>query len=145
MSEINSIPNSHLMVGPYARISDTDEGRAPGLDRQLRTVHPLIASRDAVQTRDCAGNDKSAYKPEVFRDDFEAWLQGFIDEENDGIAAWDLDRVFRQNMDLERVIKAYCDAHFKQKRPKPVLWLPSMTLDLADPDGQTIARMVAVL
>ncbi|WP_327313347.1 recombinase family protein [Streptomyces sp. NBC_01235] len=145
MSRINSESNSPLRVSPYARISDTDEERAPGIDRQLRTVHPLIASRDAVQTRDYTDNDKSAYKPEVFRDDFEAWLQDFIDDKNDGIAAWDLDRVFRQNTDLERVIKAYCDAYLKQKRPKPVLWLPSMTLDLTDPDGQTIARMLVAV
>ncbi|MEV8545633.1 recombinase family protein [Streptomyces sp. NPDC051572] len=145
MSEINSAPNSPLRVSPYARISDTDEERAPGIDRQLRTVHPLIASRDAVLTRDYTDNDKSAYKPEVFRDDFEAWLTDFIDDKNDGIAAWDLDRVFRQNTDLERVIKAYCDSYLKQKRPKPVLWLPSMTLDLTDPDGQTIARMLVAV
>ncbi len=108
-------------------------------------MHPLVASRDAVLTRDYTDNDKSAYKPEVFRDDFEAWLRDFIADKNDGIAAWDLDRIFRQNTDLERVIKAYCDAHVKQKRPKPVLWLPSMTLDLTDPDGQTIARMLVAV
>jgi site-specific DNA recombinase len=145
VSGINSESNSPLRVSPYARISDTDEERAPGLDRQLRTVHPLIASRDAVLTRDYTDNDKSAYKPDVFRDDFEAWLQDFIDDKTDGIAAWDLDRVFRQNTDLERVIKEYCDAYLKQKRPKPVLWLPSMTLDLTDPNGQTIARMLVAV
>ncbi|MFF5363150.1 recombinase family protein [Streptomyces scabiei] len=145
MSRINSESNSPLRVSPYARISDTDEERAPGIDRQLRTVHPLIAARDAVLTRDYIDNDKSAYKPEVFRDDFEAWLQDFIDDKNDGIAGWDLDRIFRQNTDLERVIKAYCDAYLKQKRPKPVLWLSSMTLDLTDPDGQTIARMLVAV
>ncbi|EKX63106.1 resolvase, N-terminal domain protein [Streptomyces ipomoeae 91-03] len=133
------------MVAPYARISDTDEERAPGIDRQLRTVHPLITSRDAVKARDYIDNDKSAFKPEVFRDDFEAWLQDFIDGKNDGIAAWDLDRIFRQNGDLERVIKAYCHAYYKEGRPKPVLWLPSMTIDLTDPDAQVIARVLVAV
>jgi hypothetical protein len=108
-------------------------------------VHPLIAARGAVQTRDYIDNDKSAFKDGVFRDDFEAWLKEFNDGKNDGIAAWDLDRVFRRTDNLERVIKAYCDAYLKQKRPKPVLWLPSMTLDLTDPDGQTIARMLVAV
>lgn len=111
----------------------------------MRTVHPLISLREAVFARDYIDNDKSAFKPEVFRDAFEAWLQDFIDDKNDGIAGWDLDRIFRQNTDLERVIKAYCDAYFKRKRPKPVLWLSSMTLDLTDPDGQTVARMLVAV
>ncbi|MEU6683944.1 recombinase family protein [Streptomyces sp. NPDC046832] len=93
-------------------------------------MHPLIAARDAVLTRDYTDNDKSAYTPEVFREDFEAWLQDFIDDNNDGIAAWDLDRVFRQNTGLERVIKAYCDAFFKQRCANPVLWLPSLTKEI---------------
>lgn len=130
-------------VTPYARISDTDEERAPGLDRQLRSVLPLIEARGGVATREYIDNDKSAYKPEVIRDEgFEPWLQDFIAGKNDGIAGWDLDRIFRQPADLERVIKAYGDAYFKQKRPKPVLWLPSMSIDLTDEDGQMIARML---
>ncbi|MFC8829003.1 recombinase family protein [Streptomyces sp. NPDC057137] len=145
MNRINSETNSALRVSPYARISDTDEERAPGIDRQFRTVHPFIASRDAVLTRDYIDNDKSAFKPEVFRDDFEAWLRDFIDNKSDGLAGWDLDRIFRQNTDLERVIKAYCDAYFKKGRPKPVLWTPSMTIDLTDPDGQTVARMLVAV
>ncbi|MEZ0111667.1 site-specific DNA recombinase [Catenulispora sp. EB89] len=135
--------NSTPLVTPYARISDTDEERAPGLDRQLRSVLPLIEARGGVATREYIDNDKSAYKPEVIRDEgFEPWLQDFIAAKNDGIAGWDLDRIFRQPTDLERVIKAYCDAYFKQKRPKPVLWLPSMSIDLTDEDGQMIARML---
>lgn len=145
MNRINSESNSPLRVAPYARISDTDEERAPGIDRQLRTVHPLIASRDVVKTRDYIDNDKSAFKSEVFRDDFEAWLKDFIDNKNDGIAAWDLDRLFRRTDDLNRVIKAYCHAYFKQRRPKPVLWTPSLSLDLTDPDGQTIATMLVAV
>ena len=130
-------------TGPYARISDTDQDRAPGLDRQLRTVMPLIEARGGVATREYIDNDKSAFKPEVIRDEgFEPWLADFIAGKNDGIAGWDLDRIFRQPTDLERVIKAYCDAYFKQKRPKPVLWLPSMSIDLTDEDGQMVARML---
>ena len=109
-------------------------------------MHPLIASRGGVATRDYLDNDKSAYKPEVIRNEgFEPWLRDFIDNKTDGIAGWDLDRIFRQPTDLERVIKAYCHAHFKEGRPKPILWLPSMTLDLTDADGQTIARMLVAV
>lgn len=132
-----------LRVAPYARISDTDEERAPGLDRQLRTVLPLISNRNGVATHEYIDNDKSAYKPEVIRDEgFEPWLQDFVDNENDGIAGWDLDRIFRQPSDLERVIKAYCHAYFKEGRVKPVLWLPSMSIDLTDEDGMMVARML---
>ncbi|HEV2343156.1 MAG TPA: recombinase family protein [Actinocrinis sp.] len=133
-------------IAPYARISDSDEERAPGLDRQLRTVMPLIASRGGDPTHEYVDNDKSAFKEDVIRDEgFEPWLADFIAGENDGIAAFDLDRLFRQPLDLERVIKAYCHAYRKQGRQKPVLWLPAMSLDLTDEDGQTIARMLVAV
>ncbi|MGV9340602.1 recombinase family protein [Streptomyces sp. NPDC003688] len=132
-----------IIVAPYARISDTDEERAPGLDRQLRTVLPLIETRGGTDTHEYIDNDKSAYKPEVIRDEgFEPWLQDFTAGKNDGIAGWDLDRIFRQPSDLERVIRAYCHAYFKEGRVKPVLWLPSMSIDLTDEDGQMVARML---
>jgi len=83
-------------VSPYGRISASDEERAPGIDRQLRAVYPCIESRGGVPTREYIDNDKSAFKPEVIRDEgFEPWLQDFIDGKNDGIAGWDLDRLFR--------------------------------------------------
>ncbi|WP_369221524.1 recombinase family protein [Streptomyces sp. R39] len=136
-------PKHLLRVSPYGRISDSDEERAPGIDRQLRTVYPLIERNGAVPTREYIDNDKSAFKEDVVRDEgFEPWLEDFIADKTDGIAAWDLDRVFRQPIDLERVIKAYCQAYFKEKRPKPVFWTASMTLDLTDTDGQMVARML---
>lgn len=96
-----------IRVAPYARISDTDEERAPGLDRQLRTVLPLILNRDGVATHEYIDNDKSAYKPEVIRDEgFEPWLADFIAGKNDGLAGWDLDRIFRQLTDLASSIRA---------------------------------------
>ncbi|HEV2634621.1 MAG TPA: recombinase family protein [Actinocrinis sp.] len=132
-----------IRVAPYARISDTDEERAPGLDRQLRTIMPLILNRDGVATHEYIDNDKSAYKPEVIRDEgFEPWLADFIAGKNDGIAGWDLDRIFRQLTDLERVIAAYKRAYFVERRPKPVLWLPSASIDLTDEDGQFMARVL---
>jgi site-specific DNA recombinase len=133
-----------IRVAPYARISDTDEDRAPGLDRQLRIVYPLIESRGGTPTHEYVDNDKSAYDDTVIRDEgFEPWLKDFIAGNNDGIAAFDLDRLFRQPADLERVIKAYKVAA-RQGR-NPVFWLPSMTLDLTDEDGQTIARMLVAV
>jgi site-specific DNA recombinase len=143
---IGSNSSTALRISPYARISDSDEKRAPGIDRQLRTVLPLIEARGGVATREYVDNNKSAYKPDVIRDEgFEPWLKDFIDGKNDGIAAWDLDRLFRQPLDLERVIQAYCNAYCKEHRPKPVAWFPSMTLDLTDTDGQTIARMLVAM
>lgn len=133
-------------VPPYGRISDSDEERAPGIDRQFRSVLPMIEARGGVATREYIDNNKSAFKPEVIRDEgFEPWLQDFIAGKNDGIAAWDFDRVFRQMKDLERVIAAYCQAYFKEKRPKPVFWLPSMTLDLTEEDGQMLARILVTV
>lgn len=129
-----------LRVSPYARISDTDEERAPGIDRQLRTVHPLIAAKGAVATRDYVDNDKSAYKRDVVRDDFEAWLQDFTDNKTDGIAVWDVDRAFRQPMDLERVIQAYEEAA-KKGRPT-IFWTRSASFDLTTGDGQAMLRVL---
>lgn len=131
----------HLRVSPYGRISDSEEERAPGIDRQLRIVYPLIKRNGGTPTREYIDNDKSAFKVGVVRDEgFEPWLQDFIDNKTDGVAAFDLDRLWRQPMDLERVIRAYCHAYFMEGRPKPVLWLPSMSIDLTDEDGQFIAR-----
>lgn len=127
-------------------MSDSDEERAPGIDRQFRVVYPVIDRNGGTPTKEYVDNDRSAYKPEVIRDEgFEPWLADFIANKNDGIAGFDLDRIFRQPMDLERVIKAYCHAYFKEGRPKPVLWLPAMSIDLTDEDGRTIARMLVAI
>jgi len=147
-----TIPDGPPRVPPYYRISDTDDERAPGIDRQGRIVVPLIERnggeipfRDMVDGKpryEYVDNDKSAFDPTVYRDDFEAWLQDFIDDKHDGGAAYDLDRFFRQPKDLERVIEAYCRAWRKGNggRRKPVLWVGGMTIDLTDPDGQYQAR-----
>lgn len=140
MIDINSSQSKPLRVSPYARISDTDEERAPGIDRQLRIIHPIIAPRGAVATRDYIDNDKSAFKPNVVRDDFEAWLQDFIDNKTDGMAVYDVDRAFRQPMDLERVIQAY-EAAAKKGRPT-IFWTRSASFDLTTGDGQAMIRVL---
>lgn len=127
-------------VTPYARISDTDEERAPGIDRQLRIILPIIGLRGATALPERIDNNKSAFDPDVYRDDFEQWLKDFEANLTDGIIAYDLDRIFRQLTDLERVIRAYCAA---AKRGRPtILWLQSGSLDLTTTDGQFMARVL---
>lgn len=132
--------STYLRVSPYARISDTDEERAPGVDRQLRIVHPAIEQRGGKPTRDYVDNNKSAFDPGVYRDDFEQWLQDFEANRTDGIAAYDVDRVFRQPMDLERTIKAYVVAA-KKGRPT-VFWVKDGSFDLTSTDGQAMIRVL---
>lgn len=133
-----------LRISPYARISDTDEERAPGIDRQLRVILPLIEGHDAVATRQYIDNNKSAFDPDVYRDDFEQWLQDFEADLTDGVVAYHLDRVCRQPIDLERIIQAYV-RRYKRDGRKGVFLFPSGSIDLTNSDGQMYARMLVTM
>jgi len=132
---------SQLRVSPYARISETDDERAPGIDRQLKDAHGLIGLRGGVATEDYIDNDTSAYKPEVIREEgFEPWLKAFKENLTDGIAGYDLDRIARQPSDLERIIRAYDEAATQGRQT--AFWTIQGSIDLSTADGRTMARVL---
>ncbi|MFE0365701.1 tyrosine-type recombinase/integrase [Streptomyces griseoaurantiacus] len=135
---------SPILVSPYARISDTDEERAPGIDRQLRIVHPLLSTNGYTATRDYIDNNKSAFDPDVYRDDFEQWLADFEAEKTDGAVAYHIDRITRQLSQLERIISAYVN-RYKRTGLKGVFLFPSGNIDLTNSDGQLYARMLVMM
>ena len=133
-----------ILVSPYARISDTDEERAPGIDRQLRIVHPLLSTNGYTATRDYVDNNKSAFDPDVYRDDFEQWLADFEAEKTDGAVAYHIDRITRQLSQLERIISAYVN-RYKRTGLKGAFLFPSGNIDLTNSDGQPYARMLVMM
>lgn len=151
------IKSKHLRIAPMARLSYEDDiKRLAGVDekstipfkelysraikRQLSDVGKLIELRGGTPTEPYVDDGFSAYNPTVVRDEFERWLKDFIENRNDGIAAYDLDRIVRQPKDLERIIQAYDDAA-KKYRPT-IFWLIQGSIDLSTSDGRTMARVL---
>ncbi|GAA0946085.1 recombinase family protein [Actinocorallia libanotica] len=82
-------------------------------------------------------NDLSAFKRNVRRPDFERMIKDLRQGKIDGIVAYDIDRVYRQPRDLERVI----DIYESSKRPLIFDTQSGMNFDLTTGDGRFSARL----
>lgn len=123
------------ILAAYARISDDQAGDAQGVGRQLEDATALI------ERRGCAAlpyvdNDVSAFKRGVIRPEFERMLSDLESGRLAGIVAYDLDRLWRQPIDLERVIAIY------EQRPGLVFATLQADIDLSTTDGRMLARVM---
>lgn len=122
-------------VGTYYRISEDMAGDAKGVARQREDCLNLARLRrwDPVQYED---NDLSAYKPGVVRPDFEQMLKDLDAGIIKGIVVYNLDRLTRQPVELERLIKIY------DKHPDLIFASLEGDINLATSDGRTMARVM---
>jgi len=122
-------------VGCYYRISEDMAGDAKGVARQRDDCLNLARLRrwDPVQYED---NDLSAYKPGVVRPDFEQMLKDLDAGIIKGIVVYNLDRLTRQPVELERLIKIY------DKHPDLIFASLEGDINLATSDGRTMARVM---
>lgn len=122
-------------IGLYLRISLDDEGEGLGVARQEQDGRLLVERRNWELAGLYVDNNKSAYKKNVVRPQFERLLRDLASGAIDGMATYDLDRIARQPRDLERLI----DIYEESGRP-----FSSVTndIDLSTPDGIFMARML---
>ncbi|MEU8959558.1 recombinase family protein [Streptomyces sp. NPDC048518] len=123
-------------VGIYTRISRDDEGDALGVARQRQDCERLADLRSWQAVKIYEDNDVSAFRRNVVRDEFELLLKDLRAGLLDGIVAYDLDRLARQPRDLERLIEIY------DERPKAEFATVTNDVNLATPDGRTMARVM---
>ncbi|MGW4393520.1 recombinase family protein [Streptomyces sp. NPDC004685] len=123
-------------VGIYTRISRDDEGDALGVARQKQDCERLADLRAWQAVKIYEDNDVSAFKRNVVRDEFELMLKDLRAGLIDGIVAYDLDRLARQPRDLERLIEIF------DERPKSEFATVTNDVNLATPDGRTMARIM---
>lgn len=122
-------------VGVYLRISDDSAGDAKGVARQREDCTALAAVRrwEPVIYED---NDRSAFRREVVRDEFERMLSDLKAGDIRGIVTYDLDRLARQPRDLERIIDLY------EATPGLIFASLQGDINLSTADGRTMARVM---
>lgn len=125
-----------MSISVYTRLSEDPSGQALGVGRQEEDCRALARLRGWDVAAVYCDNDVSAYKRKVVRPEFEHLLTDLRDGVVDGIVAYDLDRLARQPVDLERIISIY-DA-----RPGLVFATVQGDIDLSTPDGRTMTRVL---
>lgn len=140
-------------VGGYCRISDADladirralkaglltpeeaaEEERKGVLRQREDIASLAGGAPIRWYED---NNLSAFKRNVRRPDFEQMVKDLSAARISGILAYDIDRVYRQPRDLERVI----DIYETSKDPLVFKTLSGQNFDLTTSDGRFSARL----
>ncbi|MFC4501719.1 MULTISPECIES: recombinase family protein [Streptomyces] len=140
-------------VGGYCRISDADladirravkagvltpeeaaEEERKGVLRQREDIEALA---DGAPIKWYEDNNLSAFKRNVRRPDFEQMVKDLKNGRISGVLAYDIDRVYRQPRDLERVI----DIYETSKAPLVFRTLSGQNFDLTTSDGRFSARL----
>lgn len=146
----------HVLAKPvagYCRISDADladirravkaglltpeeatEEERKGVLRQREDIETLAGGAPVRWYED---NNLSAFKRNVRRPDFEQMVKDLKAKRICGILAYDIDRVYRQPRDLERVI----DIYETSKESLVFKTLSGQNFDLTTSDGRFSARL----
>ncbi|GHG09532.1 recombinase family protein [Streptomyces hydrogenans] len=88
----------------YARISMAPDGSLEKTDRQIGDAEAEAKRRDITVGRILQDPNKSAWRRNVRRPDWEALIERFEAGITDGCIVWNVDRLMRQPRDLERLI-----------------------------------------
>lgn len=126
-------------VAVYARISDAleDDGEVTerGVRRQAAACRDLCAIRGWEVAGEYVDNNVSAYK-DVNRPEYLRMLDDVRAGDVDGIVVWDLDRLARRVVDLEKVIDLY------DQRRGLLFATAQGDINLGSADGLTMARVM---
>jgi site-specific DNA recombinase len=125
-----------IRIGAYQRISLDWEGEGLGVARQRADATKLAALKNWDIAEFYTDNNISAFKSSVLRPEFERMLSDLASGQIDGIVAYDLDRIARQPVDLERIIRLY------EQRAGLVFATVQGSIDLSTSDGLTMARVM---
>lgn len=117
----------------YVRISQDRFGNEYGIKRQLKECKEKAKNEGLVVTKIYSDNNKSATNRRKSRTDFERMLKD-LKISPDELIVWDLDRLFRHPVDLERIIDLEITVHT----------VTHGELDLTSSSGRHMARHAAV-
>lgn len=139
--------NPPILVGIYARISedkdeetkDDPDAQSAGVQRQEKDGRALAKARNWGIHKVYIDDDLSAYKRNVFREQFWQMLADLQAGIIQGIVCYDIDRFTRQPKELEAAIDLY------EINPSLVFASVSNDLNLATADGRTFARLLVTM
>lgn len=117
----------------YVRISQDRFGNEYGIKRQLKECEEKAEAEELIVTEIYSDNNKSATNRRKSRPDFERMLKD-LKSNPDELIVWDLDRLFRHPVDLERIIDLEITVHT----------VTQGELDLTSSAGRQRARHAAV-
>jgi site-specific DNA recombinase len=121
--------------GIYVRISDDSEGKALGVKRQLKDCREKVKEKGWPEAAEYNDNDVSAWKRGVVRPQYRQMLADLESGVIDALVVYDLDRLYRQPIELEEFVRI-CDS-------AGVTELSAVTgdIDLTAGDGLLMARI----
>jgi site-specific DNA recombinase len=122
----------------YARISSDREGTQAGVRRQVDDCHALAERRGWPVAEVYVDDDVSAYSGKV-RPEYRRMLDDLAAGTIDAVVVWHLDRLHRQQRELEEFLDA-CDAVGVKN-----LATVSGDIDLATADGRLTARIMGAV
>lgn len=127
-------PQTRPHIGAYARISLDDENDRLGVERQRKDITALAELRGWEIHDYYVDNNISAYKSNVKRPEFERMIADLESGTISGIVAYDIDRITRQPLDLERIVRVY------EGRPGLLFATAQGSIDLSNSNGIFMAR-----
>ena len=122
----------------YARISSDPTGTELGVTRQLEDCRKLAAQHDLRVVDEYVDDDRSAWSGKV-RPAYRRMLDDIRAGSVGTVLIWHADRLHRQPRELEEYIEV-CEP-----RGVPTFACVSGTIDLSNPDGRLIARMLGAV
>lgn len=122
-------------AGIYCRISKDDAGTTLGVKRQEKLCRQLAGERGVAVERVFVDNDMSASSGKR-RPAFEALLEAVESGEIDTVICWHVDRLYRRNVELERIVSVVEHARLS------IFTVMSSDIDLRTASGRMLARML---
>jgi site-specific DNA recombinase len=122
----------------YARISSDPEHNELGVNRQLADCRRLATERQITVVHEYVDDDRSAWSGKA-RPAYRAMLDDISGGRVDAVLIWHADRLHRQPRELEEYIDV-C-----QPRGVPTIACVSGPVDLSNPDGRLVARMLGAM
>ncbi|MFW0789936.1 recombinase family protein [Gordonia sp. CPCC 205333] len=120
----------------YARISQDQDGKGLGVQRQLEDCRLLAAERGWVIGREYVDNDVSAYSGKV-RVAYRQMVDDLAAGVRDGVIVYNLDRLHRRPVELEEFV-TLCEAAGVRE-----VATVTADIDLGNDDGLFMARIFA--
>lgn len=95
-----------VRAGIYVRISDDKLGLEAGVNRQKKDCHAHAKRLKWKVVKEYPENDTSAWNRKVERPQYKQLIDDFLTGKIDAILVWDIDRLIRRPIELERLLEA---------------------------------------